>query len=1590
MTTVQDLIALQGVRASNFDKFLSTIKKAPHDRRTEGFYLSKRNELTALWQTFEKAENQIRNDPSLPEDDPYIAENLHKNIGEKFNSTMDYIAAELDKVKSKPGPSKKAQEISSEGQTSGQIEVYASTQVEGLARRIKARMAALKRHLQSLDSIEAGQSIPFYTIKEDTIKKLWGQITDLFDEIWQQIKDPSKIGLDQDSYDSLEDSVQHNLIRLAVLKDKCSDNVRNAPQLGSNLSTHSVIPLPKVTIPKFNGDYLKWPAFSDLFTQLVNNQRIPTVQKMWYLKANLTGEAENLISHISATAENYDAAWKMLQDRYNNKRVLVASLIHQLVDQPSTGSSAASIKQLHDVTQECLHALKNVGVDTSSWSPMLLHLLSRKLDRSTYSQYERSIVNPRELQQVSQFLEFVETRFQSMEAMGQKEKTSPKSCATVASANQGDNMCTLCKNGTHKLYHCQSFLKMTPPERLNFTQKQKRCVNCLKAGHSSKQCTTRCCTKCNKKHNTLLHLERKQGSTNKQDSRTTLSAGTGTKPAGGVASVNTESCNNQEATALAAANKEQISSYVVLSTAVVKIKVDEAEVECRALLDSGSQVNFITERLVKRLGISMQKSTININGIGATNTRTNHRVNVALKSRINNYSTRLEAFVLPRILSPQPSQFINIEDWSIPKNLTLADPAFNRPDKIDILLGAEHYHELLSIGQIKLAKNLPTMQNTVFGWVISGKIQEEQPRNLTCGICTTDESLDASIARLWELEEIKTTSKPMSLEERQCENHFEQHNTKDNKNRFVVRIPFHQNPDALGDSHGIAINRFFSLERRLQKDPELKQQYVKFMEEYENLGHMTKISTDAIRSPHYFIPHHCVQRPESTTTKLRVVFDASAKTSSMHSLNDLMYAGPTVQSDLFSILLRFRLPKYVFTTDVEKMYRQVLISPEDRQFQLIIWRKDVTQPITYYQLNTVTYGTRAAPYLATKCLQRMAKENAIRYPLASQFLQENFYVDDGLGGADSLITAVNLQQQRIQVMKDSGFNLRKWCANNPQLLKDISEGDQEVNLDFESSKADTVKTLGLTWLPKDDTFCVKVNIDPVRRVTKRTVTSDLARLFDPLGVLSPVTVTAKIFIQELWELKLDWDQSLPESLHSKWTTFRSDLNALKNLQIYRHIFKGRVPESRQLHIFTDASEKAYGAAAYMRSTFKDGTIMTRLLCSKSRVAPLKRQTIPRLELCAAVLGAQLASKIKIDLQLTCPTWFWTDSEIVLAWINSSSAAFNTFVANRIAIIQEITQAEQWRHVSSKCNPADVLSRGISPTALKDCTLWFCGPLFLHGKDTTWPEKFNSNLAISTNLERKRKVPEALVTSVTPTNFMYNINHNNSFIRLQRIIAYVLRFITQSRCKNTLRQAQGSLTTVELDTALRHIIRHIQESDFKEEIQQLKKYQEVRGTSKLSNLSPFLDNDGLIRVGGRLEASSFCTVDPLIDDMSMTQLKHSNQWMYTMSHQTQVTTVCNQEHSRVILQGTGLIKIRTTAWFTGTQLERGGGVTGSSSEISIISAVRTWDSGRKGWTTATGRFTGSAVVLHNRGSWFDVASADAFEVPLQTRLLGPAS
>ncbi|XP_073811749.1 uncharacterized protein [Musca autumnalis] len=327
---------------------------------------------------------------------------------------------------------------------------------------------------------------------------------------------------------------------------------------------------------------------------------------------------------------------------------------------------------------------------------------------------------------------------------------------------------------------------------------------------------------------------------------------------------------------------------------------------------------------------------------------------------------------------------------------------------------------------------------------------------------------------------------------------------------------------------------------------------------------MTKIQLREVRGSHYYIPHHCVLRPDSSTTKLRVVFDASCKSSSGWSLNDILHAGPKVQGDLFGLLLLFRLPRFVFTTDIEKMYRQVLVDTRDRRYQLVVWRSSPDKEMEHYMLNTLTYGTTCAPYLATRCLKKLADANLHKYPLGAPALQRNFYVDDRMCGSDSLTTAMEMQGQLNRLLSDAVFRLRKWCANHLNLLHGVPPEDREVDLDFDNS---STKVLGLTWIPQADRFCLKSNMRECSVVTKRKVTSDLARLFDPLGIAGPVVSAAKIFIQQLWKNKIGWDEELPAELTSYWLSFRESLKMLNDFKLPRHVFNGEKPT------FVDASQK---------------------------------------------------------------------------------------------------------------------------------------------------------------------------------------------------------------------------------------------------------------------------------------------------------------------------------------------------------------------------------------------------------------------------------
>jgi len=374
----------------------------------------------------------------------------------------------------------------------------------------------------------------------------------------------------------------------------------------------------------------------------------------------------------------------------------------------------------------------------------------------------------------------------------------------------------------------------------------------------------------------------------------------------------------------------------------------------------------------------------------------------------------------------------------------------------------------------------------------------------------------------------------MTAEQQACKEHFVTHTMQQSDGRFVVRLPIKMEPNQLGTSRLSAERRLHSIERRLERDPELKVQYHSFMKEYE-LGHMEPVKYQEGKTTCYFLPHHPVFKATSTTTKTRVVFDGGAKTSNGMSLNDILQVGPNVQQDLYSIVLRFRTHQVCYTADIAKMYRQVVVHPEDRDLQRILWRYSSEEPIQEYKLTTVTYGTSSAPFLAKRCLKKLADDNKCQYPRAAQVLSNDFYVDDLLSGSSTVEDAIKLQQELTSLLQTAGLTLRKWASNHSTFLGTIPWELQETQQTLSLENDDGVKTLGLLWNPQNDQLQVKSNFTQGQQTdsaasTRCKVLATTASIFDPLGLLSPAVTAYEIFLQKLWQDELQWDDLLPASL----------------------------------------------------------------------------------------------------------------------------------------------------------------------------------------------------------------------------------------------------------------------------------------------------------------------------------------------------------------------------------------------------------------------------------------------------------------------------
>ncbi|XP_058827602.1 uncharacterized protein LOC131687527 [Topomyia yanbarensis] len=1264
-----------------------------------------------------------------------------------------------------------------------------------------------------------------------------------------------------------------------------------SPQPSRVSSTLSGIKLPTISLPEFDGDYMQWLAFHDTFLALIHsNSEVPDIQKFHYLRAAVKGEAAQLIESIGISSANYSLAWQTLESRYSNDYLLKKRHLQALLDIPRMKKeSAAALHGLVDEFERHTRILRQLGEPTDAWSTILEHLLCTRLHDDSLKAWEdhaSTVDNPDYtclidfLQRRTRVLESISVNHQTADshsASGPPAHSSKRtfhsqlrlsSCASTASSpvTHVGEKCVLC-NQSHLLMRCQRFNRLSPSERQQFVKSKRLCHNCMKGDHIARNCPSNFnCRKCSRRHHTLLHSEQPDGSSRFNNEGTytapATTASTSSQPSGSSAAqpstqstvAATESIPQTEVSATV----QQYRENVFLLTVIVKV-IDAYGEEhlARALLDSASQPNLITDRMAHILRLRRQNVNVTVQGAGKLSKPVRESVFAHVFSRKGDFSCSVDFLVMDKVTANLPSQTISTKEWHIPKDLFLADPSFNESQPIDMVLGAKHFYSFFpSAARLQLGRNLPLLVDSVFGWIVAGSTNQNSPIQVTSptSMVVSMISLEDSLERFWKTEEL-TTKDNYSVEERHCESLYQSTVSRDPTGRYIVRYP--RKPDfnvMLGESKSTAQRRFGLLERRLERDPNLKDEYHLFMREYLSLGHMRLVEADdEHHSQAYYLPHHPVIKEASTTTKVRVVFDGSAKTSTGFSLNEALCVGPVVQDDLLTIILRFRTFPIALVGDIAKMYRQVLVHPNDSPLQRILWRFSDQSPVQTYELLTVTYGLGPSAYLATRTLQQLAEDEGRTFTAAGPALKKGFYVDDFIGGAQTVEEAIQLRIELGELLEKGGFALRKWTSNRLEVLQGLTDDQIGMQSALHFCPNETIKALGISWEPEADFLRFDSQIrHSDEHPTKRTILSDIARLFDPLGLIAPVVVRAKILMQELWLLSCGWDDPVPEPIKSKWESYHRELAKISEHRVDRYAL---LPGSSiQLHTFADASQSAYGACTYARCEDGRGTVRIQLLASKSRVAPLKRISIARLELCAAVLAAHLHTHIKkaIDVNIIA-SYFWSDSAVTLQWLRSPPNVWPTFVANRVSEIQQYTHGCQWKHVPGGENPADLVSRGMSVEDFLESYLWTNGPSWLTRSLQNWPNSIPPGVPQEV-LEIKTTV---VVAQVTPTVHPWFLRWS-SYNRLLRIIAYCMKFVTNTRAKVRTQPPptpiDRSLTVDELTKSKTLLIRLAQHDDFAAEIKQLEEGNSVSKRSPLHLMSPFIDPERVLRVGGRLNLS----------------------------------------------------------------------------------------------------------------------------------------
>ncbi|XP_026475588.1 uncharacterized protein LOC113380637, partial [Ctenocephalides felis] len=740
----------------------------------------------------------------------------------------------------------------------------------------------------------------------------------------------------------------------------------------------------------------------------------------------------------------------------------------------------------------------------------------------------------------------------------QKDKNSKISRSFLLKSKY-EKKCFVCRE-QHAIFACSKLLEMNIPER------HKTTVAC----RSKKTCII-----CKAPHHTstLLHTDKNLANTNQDNPSNSKS-------------------NN---TVLCVFNNNQLAHNVtILPTAVTKVFTENENILLRTIIDSASARNFVTLTWCLKAQLPIKPVSAKAMGLGNSSQIVIGLVNFTLISLVNSYQLSVCAYVVHKIVGKQPQTTIPVSSIQTFLKYPLADPNFYSPQEVDGILGCDVFSEIIGTHQVKNDQGAPTALETQLGYIIIGSVPNlSQPSSTSTNLCNiSNPDLNVQMDKFFQLEDIPQAALP--YDDDYCENHFIATTKRSPEGRYIVALPFKIINDYLTQNH-LSFVAPCSLKNKVNDSSHI-----------ENA---------------YYIPHFAVEK-ESSSTPLRVVFDASAKNAEFTSLNENLH---------------------------------------DRKYQRILWRPSPDVPIGIYELNTVTFGLSSSPFQAIRTIKQLSRDERSKFSESLiKILENDIYIDDVVTSVDSL-------------------------ENTKIIVR-----DRQIDFEIDNS----TKVLGLKWNPLSDNFSFDIKL-MWKRWTKRHLLSVIARIWDPLGFLTPIVIKIKILMKKIWTLKIDWDEELPSFIITSWLAIYSELELLNNFEIPRYL-KTSERGKCTLFGFADSSEQAYGAVVYIRSL----NTQNFMLISKSRVTPMKNQTLARLELCA------------------CPANRW-----------------KTFVANRVSKIHDLLPNAQWLHIPSDQNAADCVSRGLRPKQFMQHKKWLFGPDWLNDDISSWPSK-RIDTSIEINQERK--------------------------------------------------------------------------------------------------------------------------------------------------------------------------------------------------------------------------------------------------------------